>query len=118
MSLLPLIPIAALSAKVSHRKRRWQTLLCRMAFAGLVVALTRPGSAVQLTVGAQEGVEVMVTLGVSPRILAEDVMPNRQSRPQTDVQAHHKSSVDSWPSTSRVPLPASEHSRQSPDIER
>jgi len=78
--------IATLSASVSRRKRRWKTVLWLVALVALVVALARPRWGTQVTVKAQEGVEVMVALDVSSSMLAEDVKPNRLTRAKLTVE--------------------------------
>jgi Ca-activated chloride channel family protein len=78
--------IAALSANVSPRKRRWKTVLWFLALVALVVALARPLWGTQVTVKVQEGVEVMVVLDVSSSMLAEDIKPNRLTRAKLTVE--------------------------------
>jgi Ca-activated chloride channel family protein len=78
--------IAALSANVSPRKRRWKTALWFLSLVALVVALARPVWGTQVTVKVQEGVEVMVVLDVSSSMLAEDIKPNRLTRAKLTVE--------------------------------
>jgi Ca-activated chloride channel family protein len=78
--------IAALSANISQRKRRWKTVLWFVALIALVVALARPRWGTQVTVKAQEGVSVMVVLDVSDSMLAEDIKPNRLARAKLTVE--------------------------------
>jgi Ca-activated chloride channel family protein len=78
--------VAALSDSLSHRRRRWKTLLWFSALTALIVALARPRWGTQVTVKAQEGVEVMVALDVSSSMLAEDIKPNRLTRAKLAVE--------------------------------
>ncbi len=78
--------IAALSASVSQRKRRWKTVLWLLALITLIVALARPRWGTQVTVKVQEGVEVMVALDVSSSMLAEDIKPNRLTRAKLTIE--------------------------------
>jgi len=78
--------VGALCASVSRRKRRWRILLWFIALTAMVLALARPLWGTQVTVKAQEGVEVMVVLDVSASMLAEDVKPNRLTRAKLTVE--------------------------------
>lgn len=78
--------VAALSASVSQRKRRWKTALWFVALLALIVALARPLWGSQVRVRAREGVEVMVVLDVSSSMLAEDVKPSRLMRAKLTVE--------------------------------
>ena len=78
--------IAALSANVSPRKRRWKMVLWFAALIALVVALARPLWGTQVTVKVQEGVEVMAVLDVSSSMLAEDIKPNRLTRAKLTIE--------------------------------
>jgi Ca-activated chloride channel family protein len=78
--------IAALSANVSQRKRRWKTVLWLLTLITLIVALARPRWGTQVTVKVQEGVEVMVALDVSSSMLAEDIKPNRLTRAKLTIE--------------------------------
>jgi Ca-activated chloride channel family protein len=78
--------IAALSASVSHTRRRWKTALWFLALLALIVALARPLWGTEVQVVAQRGVQVMVVLDVSASMLAEDVKPNRLERAKLAIE--------------------------------
>ncbi len=52
----------------------------------LITALARPVWGNQVTVKAQEGVEVIVALDVSSSMLAEDIKPNRLTRAKLTIE--------------------------------
>jgi Ca-activated chloride channel family protein len=56
-----------------------------LAFASLLIALTRPQWGNQVQVVEQAGVQVMVVLDVSTSMLAEDLKPNRLTRAKLEI---------------------------------
>ncbi len=78
--------IEALSANVSHRRRRWKMILWFVALVALILALARPLWGTQVTVKVQEGVEIMTVLDVSASMLAEDIKPNRLARAKLTIE--------------------------------
>jgi len=78
--------LSALSANISRPRRRWRAVLWIVAFLAMVLALARPQWGTEVTVRAQEGVEVMVALDVSASMLAEDVKPSRLERAKLTVE--------------------------------
>lgn len=71
--------IAAPSASVSRRERRWKAMLWFVALIAIVLVLAWPLWSTQVTIKAQEGVDVMV-------VLAEGVKPNRLTRAKLTVE--------------------------------
>ena len=78
--------VAALSANLSLRKRRWKRVLWLIALAAMIVALARPQWGSEVRVKAREGVNVMVVLDVSKSMLAEDIKPNRLTRAKLTIE--------------------------------
>ena len=78
--------IDALSASVSHTRRRWKTGLWFLALFALIVALARPSWGADVQIMAQRGVQVMAVLDVSTSMFAEDVKPNRLERAKLAIE--------------------------------
>jgi Ca-activated chloride channel family protein len=77
--------IAALSERVSQRKRRWKTILMLLTITFVVIVLARPQIGSRLELVEQQGVEVMVALDTSLSMMAQDVAPNRLERAKLAV---------------------------------
>ncbi|MCP4358284.1 MAG: VWA domain-containing protein, partial [Chloroflexi bacterium] len=77
--------IDRLSANINWHGRRWQIILWLVAFAFLVVALTRPQWGSEKREIEQEGLQVMVALDVSQSMLAEDIKPTRLDRAKLEI---------------------------------
>ena len=78
--------LASLTTSLSHHRRRWKTALQIAALLAVILALARPRWGSQVTVKAQEGVEVMVALDVSASMMAEDIKPNRLARAKLTIE--------------------------------
>ncbi len=78
--------ISSLAINVSHLRRRWKTVIWFTVVILLVVALARPVWGTQVSIKAQQGVEVIVALDVSYSMYAEDIKPNRLDRAKLTVE--------------------------------
>ena len=84
-SLGDIILIQRLSANISLRGRKWQTILWLFALTMFILALARPQWGSEVREIDQEGLQVMVALDISQSMLAEDIQPTRLDRAKLEI---------------------------------
>lgn len=77
--------IARLYASVNQRGRTAKIALWFVAFALVIIALSRPQWGTQVQIVEQQGSQVMIALDISSSMLAEDIKPNRLTRAKLEI---------------------------------
>jgi len=77
--------IARLHASVNQRGRTAKFGLWFIAFALVIVALSRPQWGSEVEIVKQEGSQVMIALDISNSMLAEDIKPDRLTRAKLEI---------------------------------
>jgi Ca-activated chloride channel family protein len=77
--------IARLYTSVNQRGRTAKLALWFVAFALVVISLSRPQWGTQVQIVEQQGSQVMIALDISNSMLAEDIKPDRLTRAKLEI---------------------------------